>query len=135
MLYPQHQEMFETPSAICHFVAYQFNSVSPQDAYQVFAAENIDDKLDLSLNLAKKELEMRRIGQQISKEVEDKIKNHHRKFLLQEQLKEIKKQLGVSKDDKETVEQKFREKYEQIKEKLSPAVKTVLELNNNFIFN
>ena len=60
------------------------------------------------MNLAKKELEMRKIGQQISKEVDDKIKLHHRKFLLNEQLKEIKKQLGVSKDDKDAIEEKIR---------------------------
>uniref|UniRef100_A0A3P9ITX6 Lon protease homolog, mitochondrial n=1 Tax=Oryzias latipes TaxID=8090 RepID=A0A3P9ITX6_ORYLA len=42
--------------------------------------------------------------------VEEKIKQTHRKYLLQEQLKIIKKELGLEKDDKEAIEEKFRER-------------------------
>ncbi len=42
--------------------------------------------------------------------VEDKVKQQHRKYLLQEQLKIIKKELGIEKDDKDAVEEKFRER-------------------------
>ncbi|MEN2498472.1 MAG: Lon protease mitochondrial, partial [Marteilia pararefringens] len=124
LIYPQHQEMFESPSAICYFVAFQFNTVTPEEAYKVFACENLDDKLQFALDLAKKELEMRKIGQQINKEVEDKIKKHHRKFLLQEQLKEIKKQLGVVKDDKEAIEEKIRKKVQDFGNNIPPNIST-----------
>uniref|UniRef100_A0A667WSM0 Lon protease homolog, mitochondrial n=1 Tax=Myripristis murdjan TaxID=586833 RepID=A0A667WSM0_9TELE len=42
--------------------------------------------------------------------VEEKIKQTHRKYLLQEQLKIIKKELGLEKEDKEAIEEKFRER-------------------------
>jgi Lon-like ATP-dependent protease len=42
--------------------------------------------------------------------VEDKIKQHHRKYLLQEQLKVIKKELGLEKDDKTAIGEKFKER-------------------------
>jgi ATP-dependent Lon protease len=64
----------------------------------------------LSLKLLKKELEMSKLQQKISKEVEDKVKQQHRKYMLQEQMKAIKKELGLEKEDKETVEEKFRER-------------------------
>uniref|UniRef100_A0A669BXY8 Lon protease homolog, mitochondrial n=1 Tax=Oreochromis niloticus TaxID=8128 RepID=A0A669BXY8_ORENI len=42
--------------------------------------------------------------------VEEKIKQTHRKYLLQEQLKIIKKELGLEKEDKDAIEEKFRER-------------------------
>ena len=42
--------------------------------------------------------------------MEEKIKLTHRKYLLQEQLKIIKKELGLEKEDKDAIEEKFRER-------------------------
>ena len=53
---------------------------------------------------------MSKLQQKISKEVEDKVKQQHRKYMLQEQMKAIKKELGIEKEDKETIEEKFRER-------------------------
>jgi Lon-like ATP-dependent protease len=61
-----------------------------------------------TLNMLKKELELNRIQQKIGREVEEKVKQQHRKYMLHEQLKAIKKELGIEKDDKETIEEKFR---------------------------
>jgi Lon-like ATP-dependent protease len=68
----------------------------------------------LSLKLLKKELEMSKLQQKIAKEVEDKVKQQHRKYMLQEQMKAIKKELGIEKEDKETVEEKFRERLKSL---------------------
>ena len=62
----------------------------------------------LTLNLLKKELEMSRLQQKIGKEVEEKVNKQHRKFMLMEQLRVIKKELGLEKDDKEAMNDKFR---------------------------
>uniref|UniRef100_A0A3B3UCX8 Lon protease homolog, mitochondrial n=1 Tax=Poecilia latipinna TaxID=48699 RepID=A0A3B3UCX8_9TELE len=51
-----------------------------------------------------------KLQQRLGREVEEKIKQTHRKYLLQEQLKIIKKELGLEKDDKEAIEDKFRER-------------------------
>lgn len=64
----------------------------------------------LSLRLLKKELEMSKLQVKIGKEVEDKVKQQHRKYMLQEQLKVIKKELGIEKEDKDAIEEKFRER-------------------------
>lgn len=41
-------------------------------------------------------------------EVEEKVRSQHRKYMLQEQLKVIKKELGIEKEDKDAIEEKFR---------------------------
>lgn len=48
--------------------------------------------------------------QKIGREVEEKVKQMHRKYILTEQLKVIKKELGLEKDDKDAIEEKFRER-------------------------
>ena len=60
----------------------------------------------------KKELELSHLQQKIGKEVEEKVKQQHRKYMLQEQLKVIKKELGLEKDDKDAVGDKFRARLE-----------------------
>lgn len=47
-------------------------------------------------------------------QVEEKIKQTHRKYLLQEQLKIIKKELGLEKEDKDAIEEKFRERLKEL---------------------
>lgn len=47
-----------------------------------------------------------------SQEVEDKVRSQHKKYMLQEQLKVIKKELGIEKDDKDAIEEKFRARLE-----------------------
>lgn len=64
----------------------------------------------LSLSLLKKELELSKLQQKIGREVEEKVKQQHRKYILHEQLKIIKKELGLEKDDKDAIEEKFRER-------------------------
>ena len=53
--------------------------------------------------LLKKEYELSKLQQKIGKEVEDKVKSVQRKYLLQEQLKVIRKELGMEKDDAESI--------------------------------
>lgn len=42
--------------------------------------------------------------------VEEKVSKMQRNYMLHEQLKIIKKELGIEKDDKDAVAEKFREK-------------------------
>ncbi|KMZ67184.1 hypothetical protein ZOSMA_273G00010 [Zostera marina] len=57
-------------------------------------------RLKLTLELLKKEIEITKIQESIAKAIEEKISGEQRRFLLNEQLKAIKKELGVETDDK-----------------------------------
>lgn len=97
--------------------------------------------------MLKKELELSKLQKKIGDEVEEKVKTQHRKYILQEQLKVmqnwvtchklpfihcnfyvwqvIKKELGIEKEDKEAIGEKYRER---IKDKVIPkAVADVIE--------
>ncbi|CAF2685943.1 unnamed protein product [Rotaria sp. Silwood2] len=86
---------------------------------------NIPNRLMLTLSLLKKELEMSRLQQKIGKEVEEKVNKQHRKFMLMEQLRVIKKELGLEKDDKEALNDKFRTRLKELN--IPVHVKTVID--------
>nr|XP_027204630.1 lon protease homolog, mitochondrial-like [Dermatophagoides pteronyssinus] len=81
---------------------------------QILEETNIPKRLYLSLSLLKKEYEVSKLQQKISKEVEEKVKQQHRKYMLNEQLKIIKKELGLEKDDKDAIVEKFRQKIKDL---------------------
>ncbi len=93
MLLQNGQRVVDNPVYLSDLGAALTNSDS-KEQQEVLEELNITKRLMLSLNLLKKELEMSRLQQKISKEVEDKVKQQHRKYMLQEQMKAIKKELG-----------------------------------------
>ncbi|XP_017760172.1 PREDICTED: lon protease homolog, mitochondrial isoform X2 [Eufriesea mexicana] len=96
-----------------------------QELQQVLEEMDILKRLRLSLALLKKEYELSKLQQKIGREVEEKVKQQHRKYILHEQLKVIKKELGLEKDDKDAIGEKYRER---IRQKAVPkAVMDVLE--------
>ncbi|GFR58094.1 LON protease homolog, mitochondrial [Elysia marginata] len=80
----------------------------PNELQEVLEETNISKRLMLALSLLKKEYELSKLQQRIGKEVEEKVKKQHREYILREQLKIIKKELGLEKDDKDAIEEKFR---------------------------
>ncbi|XP_037082608.1 lon protease homolog, mitochondrial-like [Pollicipes pollicipes] len=97
----------------------------PDEVQRALEETNIPKRLMLALSMLKKEYELSKLQQKIGREVEEKVKTQHRKFMLNEQLKVIKKELGLEKDDKQAIEEKFRER---IKDKqVPPAVMEVIE--------
>ncbi|XP_023944107.2 lon protease homolog, mitochondrial isoform X3 [Bicyclus anynana] len=106
----------------------------PADLQAVLEEMDIPKRLMMSLSLLKKEYELSKLQQKIGKEVEEKVKQQHRKYILHEQLKVIKKELGLEKDDKDAIGDKFRERLAD--KQVPAAVQTVIdeELNKlNFL--
>lgn len=100
-------------------------AASASELQQVLSEKDILQRLYLSLNLLKKEHELSKLQAKIRIEVEEKVKQQHRKYLLHEQLKVIKKELGLEKEDKDAIEEKFRQR---IKDLLVPkSVMTVID--------
>ena len=70
------------------------------------------DRLERVLELLRHELEVARLQQEIRQEVEQKIGDQQRRFFLQEQLKTIQAELGISKDDRTADVELFRGRIE-----------------------
>ena len=83
-----------------------------EELMAVLETLDIPTRLMLSLKLLKKDYEMSKLQQKIGKEVEDKVKATQRKYMLNEQLKTIKKELGMEKDDTETIIDKYTKRLE-----------------------
>ena len=63
-------------------------------------------RASMVLELLKKELELCKLQADIGKRVEQKISADQRRYFLMEQLRSIKKELGMEKDDKSALVQK-----------------------------
>lgn len=71
---------------------------------------DVQKRLDMALLLLKKEVELSRLQADIGRRVEEKVSAEQRKFFLTEQLKTIKKELGLERDDKSALLARFAEK-------------------------
>ena len=71
-------------------------------------------RLRLALDLVSQERELSKLQQEISQQVETKLSSQQRTFLLNEQLKTVKKELGVETDDKDALVKKFRNRIASI---------------------
>ncbi|XP_036325677.1 lon protease homolog, mitochondrial-like isoform X1 [Rhagoletis pomonella] len=129
----QNQRVVDNPVYLCDLGA-SLSAAEPEELQKIMEEMDIPKRLLLALALLKKELELSKLQQKIGREVEEKVKQQHRKYILQEQLKVIKKELGIEKDDKDAIGEKYREK---LKDKTVPEnVMTVIdeELNKlNFL--
>ncbi|CAD5187569.1 unnamed protein product [Musa acuminata subsp. malaccensis] len=94
---------------------------------QVLEELNVYKRLKLTLELVKKEMEISKIQESIAKAIEEKVSREQRRYLLTEQLKAIKKELGMEKDDKTALTAKFRERLEPNKDRCPPDVLQVIE--------
>ncbi len=105
-----------------------------KELVEVLEETSIPKRLALSLALLKKEYELSKLQQKIGKEVEDKVKSVQRKYLLQEQLKVIRKELGMEKDDAESIIEKYTKRMENMTIPANSKINSYSNCNN-LIFN
>jgi len=87
---------------------------SAEELQEVLEERDAESRLHKSLVLLSKEKELSKIQKEISRKVEENMTETQRKYFLMEQLKSIKKELGMEKDDKEALINKYRKKMESI---------------------
>lgn len=71
---------------------------------------DLNERLNKALILLKKELQLSLLQQTIKQDVEKRMDKAQKQYFLMEQLKVIKKELGMEKDDKDALLTKFRER-------------------------
>ncbi|CAL8462062.1 g1593 [Coccomyxa elongata] len=88
---------------------------------------SVPARADTVLLLLKKEVELCKLQGEIGKRVEEKISKDQRRYFLMEQLRSIKKELGLEKDDKSALIQRFEERMQPFKDKVPEDVRRVIE--------
>lgn len=114
----------EDPGKIADFAA-NLTTADAADLQKVLETFDIRQRINQVLLLLKKELELTRIQQKITKQIEDKISKQQREFFLREQLKAIKQELGLEKEGKTAEIENFSNRIKELK--LSPDAQRVVE--------
>ncbi len=118
----------EDPGKLADFVASMTTADSGeiQDVLETF---NVRSRVKKVLLLLKREIELGKIQQKIAEQIEEKITKQQKDFFLKEQLKEIKKELGLAKDENTSEIEKFQERISKLT--LSPEAEQKVDEEMN----
>ncbi|MBE0596325.1 MAG: endopeptidase La [Desulfuromonadales bacterium] len=104
----------DDPGRLSDFAA-NLTSADGQELQKILETLDVRKRIDRVLVLLKKELEVSRLQTRISKQIEEKISTQQREFFLREQLKAIKKELGLEKEGKTSEIERFEERLKGLK--------------------
>ena len=106
------------------------SGVQSEDLQAVLEEKDPEMRLHKALVLLSKEREVSKLQQEIQSKVEEKMSESQRRYFLTEQLKSIKKELGMERDDKEAVIEKYRKQlaeYSDIPENVNKTIEAELD--------
>jgi ATP-dependent Lon protease len=98
---------------------------------EVLEALNVKLRQQRALLLLKDELKIAQLQHKMNRDIEQKVSQQQQKYFLNEQLKAIKRELGVETDEKETLINKFRTRLAKLKVP-EAAMKTIEEEMQKF---
>ncbi len=116
--------VFDEPDKLADFAA-AVSTGEVQELQDVLESLVVDDRLRKALLVLKKELINAQLQSKLSRDVDNKIAKRQREYYLMEQLKGIKKELGMESDGKDKLIEKFRERAAQLK--MPESVKKVFD--------
>ncbi|KAI9934868.1 ATP-dependent Lon protease pim1 [Aspergillus wentii] len=114
----------DEPAKLADFAA-AVSAGELHEMQEVLEMMNIEERLPKALVVLKKELMNAQLQSKISKDVEAKIQKRQREYWLMEQMKGIKRELGIESDGKDKLVEKFKEKAEKLA--MPEAVKKVFD--------
>lgn len=97
---------FADPGRLADF-AVALTTATREELQDVLEAIDVPKRIDKALLLLKKELDLSRLQYSINQKIDGAIAKNQRDYFLKEQLKTIKKELGIDKDDKTADREKF----------------------------
>ena len=102
------------PGTLADFSA-SMTTASGKELQKILETRRIKQRIEKALILLKHELEVSKLQSRISQKIEERMSQQQREFFLREQLKEIKKELGLTKEGKETEVEKFLARIRKLK--------------------
>ncbi|RDA86115.1 hypothetical protein CP532_1156 [Ophiocordyceps camponoti-leonardi (nom. inval.)] len=101
------------PGKLADFAA-AVSAGEPNDLQEILASMSIENRMHKALIVLKNELMNARLQTKINKDVENKITKKQREYWLVEQLKGIRRELGIDMDGKEKLMEKFKERADKL---------------------
>ena len=118
----------EKPGLLMDMIT-SFLTADGQKLQAILESTDLFERSEKLLVLLKEEIEVSKMQQDIQKQIEDKLSKQQREFFLREELKVIKKELGLEKDartsDVESIEIKIKRL--QLPEETSRVVRNELD--------
>ncbi|KAL2021972.1 hypothetical protein VTK56DRAFT_6391 [Thermocarpiscus australiensis] len=101
------------PAKLADFAA-AVSAGEPAELQEVLASLNVEERMHKALLVLKKELANAQLQSKITKEVESKITKRQREYWLMEQMKGIRRELGIESDGKDKLVEGFKEKADKL---------------------
>lgn len=102
------------PGILSDFAA-SLTTAPKEELQKVLEISNVRLRIKKVLLLLKQELEIAKLQVKINKRIEDRLSAQQREFFLREQLKEIKKELGLTKEGPQAEFDKFNSRIQNLK--------------------
>ncbi|QZA58339.1 endopeptidase La [Candidatus Rhabdochlamydia porcellionis] len=115
---------FTEPGKLADF-AVALTTASREELQEVLETFDLQGRIDKALLLLKKEIDLSKLQNSINQKIEANISEAQRDFFLRQQLKTIKKELGLEKDDKTCDVEKFEGRLK--KRVVPPDVMQIIE--------
>jgi ATP-dependent Lon protease len=103
----------EDPGKLADFVA-SMTSADSAKIQEILEMFDIKKRAEKVLVLLKEEIEMSKLQSKITKQIEQQITKNQKEFFLREQLKQIKQELGLTKDEKTTEIEEYEERIKKL---------------------
>ncbi|WP_457577274.1 endopeptidase La [Desulfomarina sp.] len=101
------------PGSLADFAASMTTS-SGTDIQKILETKDVRERIEAVLILLKKEVEISKLKAKISKRIEEQLSRQQREFFLKQQLQEIKKELGLAKDDTQAELEKYENRLKKL---------------------
>jgi ATP-dependent Lon protease len=101
------------PGSLADFAGAMTTS-SGKEIQKILETSDIRERLEAVLILLKNEVEISKLKAKISKRIEEQLSKQQREFFLKAQLQEIKKELGLSKDDTQAEIEKYQNRLKKL---------------------
>ncbi|MBT3380505.1 MAG: endopeptidase La [Lentisphaerae bacterium] len=89
-------------------------SATGLELQEVLESLDVKSRMEKALFILRKELDINELKERITHQIEEKISKQQREFFLREQLKAIKQELGLEKDEKTEEIRKYETRLEEL---------------------
>ncbi|MCH2175212.1 MAG: endopeptidase La [Lentisphaeria bacterium] len=103
----------DDPNVLADF-AINMTTADRVELQEILETKNIKPRLEKVLFHLRKELDLNELKEKMTRQIEEKISKQQRDFFLREQLKAIKEELGMEKDDKTEYIEELNEKLKKL---------------------
>ncbi len=109
------QHALSSPLLFINLISGHLTAPSPKELQELLAVRGLKERMLRMIYYLQKEVEIFELRKKIDTQVQKEVSKQQRQFFLREQLKYIKKELGIESDEKTLVLEEFTQKAATLK--------------------